>query len=353
MPSLFRTPAQTEDLALFTRHLAGAMQARAPLPVILRAFVVESEQGAVRRAVGAMADRVESGVALSAAMEEHPAVFPAAYRRLVRLGEQGRALGGVMTHLADSLEESLKTYEYFRRAAIYPALILILLFLDICFVMYKIVPKFADIYAQLGSTLSASTNALVTMFSGLQALSFFALVLLIPILFSLGAAMGLRVNGFGYGRMMLSLPLVGPVMRRAETARFANNLALLLENRVPLAEALGLLADSSENSYVRLAIQDLHYRFQSGERLSDLIATQPLFPATMAAMIASAEDQGRLAETLTSLGRFYAQRTSHGLTVLREVFEPVMLLLIGLFIAFTLVSFYMPLFSIPKLIGNG
>jgi type II secretory pathway component PulF len=187
------------------------------------------------------------------------------------------------------------------------------------------------------------------MFHSGAALAVFALVLLIPIVFLIGAAMGLRVKGFGYGRLQLQLPLVGPVLRRAETARFANLLALLLENRLPLAESLGLLADSSENAYVRMAIQDFHRRYESGERLSELIATQPLFPASMAAMIASAEDQGRLAETLKGLGRFYAERTSHGLMVLREVFEPIMLLLIGLFVGLVLLSLYGGMFEITHL----
>lgn len=348
MAGLFRLPSRMEDLALFTRHVAGAMNARAPLPEILRAYASDSENGELSKTVRLMADRVESGVELSAAMEEHPKAFSAAYRRLVHLGEQGRTLGGVMNQLADSLEEGLKTYEYFRRAAIYPLLILILLFLDACFVLIFITPKFEDMFRMLGGHIPGVIGSTEMMRYALWA---FGLVLLAPVVFLIGTVLGLRVKFFSYGRLALQLPLVGPVMRRAETARFAHHLALLLGNRIPLAESLGLMADASENSYVRDAVLDFHRRYQEGERLSDMMATQPLFPASMATMIASAEDQGGLAETLRALGRFYTERTAHGLTVLREVFEPIMLLLIGLLVALLLLTLYAPLFEIPKLIG--
>ncbi|MBI1783914.1 type II secretion system F family protein [Candidatus Sumerlaeota bacterium] len=348
MIGLFRTPSRMEDLALFTRYLSGALASRAPLPDILRAYSKEAEVSALSKAVDSIADRAESGVELSAAMEDYPKVFPASYRRLVRLGEQGKSLGGIMNRQAASLEEGLKTYEYFRRAAVYPMIVMILLFLNICFLANMIVPKFYAIYTELGAVMpgwlgvQGGVSTMIKLIAG---------ALLIPIGFLIAAVMGLRARGFGYGRFHLQFPLIGPVLRKAETARFANNLALLVHQKIPLAEALGLLADAAENSYVRAAIQDFQRRFEAGEKLSDMIATQPLFPASMAVMIAAAEDQGGLAETLEGLGKFYTERTSHGLTILREIFEPLMLLLIGLLVALIMVSLYLPLFQLPRQVG--
>lgn len=354
MLGFFRTPSHMEDLALFTRHVAGAMNARAPLPEILRAYARESEGGAMSKAILRAASQVESGVALSAALEESPAIFPAAYRRLVHLGEEGRALGGVMSQMADSLEDGLKTYEYFRRAAIYPMLIMFLLMLDVLLLSIFIGPKIEDMYHQMGGNMASLMGPLgyyFSIFQGRHLMGAFGLLLVVPILFLVAASAGLKVRGLGGGRWMLSLPLVGTVLRRAETARFANNLSLLLKNHIPLAEALGLLAGSSDNEYVRAAVSDFQLRFQDGERLSDMMAGQPLFPPSMVVMIAAAEDQGGLVDTLSALGRFYADRTAHGLTVVREVFEPLMLLLIGVLVALIMLTVYMPLFRIPTLIG--
>lgn len=345
---LFRAARRMEDLALFSRHVAGAMASRVPLLVILRAYAQESESGRLRRAVSSMADRVESGVEFSAAMEEHADVFPSAYRRLVRLGEQGRALGGVMARLASTLEQNLKTYENFRRAAIYPVFVLGVLFLIVSFSTVNVVPRFQAIFRELGVSLPGpyASDQSVRLILGAMNLT-----LLFAIIFLISLVLGLRIRGLDLSKFQLQLPLLGPVMRQAESARFANYLALLLENRIPMAEALGLMADASDNSYVQAAMQDFYERYQRGERLSDLLGKQPVFPASMATMVAVAEDQGGLAETLRGLGDFYNDRTTHELAVLRELYEPALLVIAGIFVALVLYATYMPLFQLPSMVN--
>ena len=344
----FRTPRRMEDLALFSRHVAGAMAVRAPLPDILRAYVKDGEGGPLERALGPIAQKVEMGGSLADAMDEHTAVFPASYRRMVRLGEQSRTLAGLMRQVADRMEEGLKTYEHFRRSAAYPFILMIVLYAIITFLMLTIAPKWEAIFNELGAPWATQWLFGFQMRSVLLCLN---LILLVPTVYLLAVLLGLHVWGFGQGRLALSIPIIGPIMRLSETANFANYLSLLLESRVPLPEALGLLADTSPNLYVRAAIEDFRRRCEAGESLASMIQNQPLFPASMAVMIASAEDQGELAQTLRHLGLFYQDRTTHGLLVLREIMEPLMLILIGIFLALVVVAFYGPLFSIPKLIG--
>jgi general secretion pathway protein F len=99
-----------EDLPLFTRHVGGAMQSKAPLHEILRAFVLDNERGPLSSAIGIIADEVEQGVLLSKAMEQFPRYFPASYLRLVRLGEESKSLGSIMNQLTDNLEQGLKPF---------------------------------------------------------------------------------------------------------------------------------------------------------------------------------------------------------------------------------------------------
>ena len=349
MLGLFNTPRRMEDLTLFARHLAGAMGARVPLPEILRAYVRDSEGDKMDRAVFAMASELENGLTLGEAIEQHPRIFPAPFRRLVALGEQGRSLPAIMRQTADHMEQGLRTYESFRRSAAYPLVLLVTLTMLIAFVVVTIIPKFTDIFEQLGypldqmSALWMGRNALLV---GLQ------LLFLVPLAWLLAGLLGLRVWGFGTGRFWMQFPVIGPILRQAESANFANYLALLLENKVPLAEALALMSDASSIPYVRGAIDDFRRRYEAGEKLGDMIQSQPLFPASMAVMIAAAEDQGALAETLRHLGTFYHERTLHGLTLLREILDPLMLILIGLGLTAILVMLYMPLMMIPRLVGG-
>jgi type II secretory pathway component PulF len=332
-----------EDLSLFARHVAGAMAARVPLPDILRAYLKDAEGGPLERAVAQMADEIEQGVSLAEAIERHPKAFPASFRRLVALGEQSHSLPGLMRQAADRMEESLKLYESYRRSAAYPLILLTLLFVLISFVTWKVTPTFQAIFDQLDAGYMVRINPARMMLV-------MDLILLVPILYLLGVVMGLRLWGLGQGRLTLQIPVIGPILRLAETTNFANNLSLLLENRVPLAEALGLMADASSNTYVQAAIRDFHRRYEAGESLRSMMENQPLFPPSMAVMIAAAEDQGELAQTLRHLGQFYQDRAMHGLAVLRELMEPVMLVLVGLLVALMAASLYLPLFNIPRMI---
>jgi type IV pilus assembly protein PilC len=219
--------------------------------------------------------------------------------------------------------------------------------LDVCSITITITPKLKAITNELGGTLAFTLTSMNTMS---MPLLLFGTAIGIPIVFLIASMMGLRIKGFGSGRMALQVPLIGPVLRRAETARFASHLSLLLRNHIPLAECLGLISESSENSYLRAAINDFHQRYQSGEKLGGLVPSQPLFPTSMAARITTAEDQGALSDTLESLGQYYRERTSHGLTILMEIFEPIMLILIGLLVSLILLSVYLPLFNIPGML---
>ena len=343
MFGMINIPARIEDLALFSRHLAGAMAARVPLGVILRAYGQDAASRALGPATGEMANQVEQGVPLYETMDGRPDLFPAGYRRLVRMGEENGALGDIMVRLADMMDTSLRSYEAFRRAAIYPLFVSVLLALNIIALYFYFTPDMTDMtfQNQLVPGSATSTHSLQQL--GLVAV-FISALLLIGALSIAGALMGLRWRCFGSGRWLLNLPVFGPVLRKAETARIIQHLGLLLEHGLPLHEALGALAESAENSYVGDMLCDFQNKCASGDRLSAVVASHPLFPAGLGALLASAEDTGQLSQTLRELGAYYEQRANHGLLIAREIFEPVMLLLVGLLVGMTMLSFYGPLF---------
>ena len=342
MPIKLDYARSAQDLALFTRHLSGAMMARAPLAEVLGSFSEEADTAGMQRAVQDMVPRLESGASLSDVLADHPQIFPLAYRRAIQMGEESGALPKVVEDLASTLEDSIAMNENFRRATIYPAVILLFLFVFTLFISTQLFPKFVDIYSQLGATLPD-----LSRFTYSSTLPLFLMVtlLLVCVLWILGAGAGLVWQSYRHGKWMLSLPLVGPALRLAETARFVRHLGLMLENRVPLNEAVNMLADSSGNLYVRRALKDFAARLEEGESLGDIIAHQPLFPRPLALMLASAQERGQLAETLERMAGFYRQRAEHALRVIREFFEPLVLVLLGFLVAWLALAMYLPLLT--------
>lgn len=339
-----RTPQRMEDLSLFARHVAGAVEARTPMPECLAAFVADSEGGGVYRAVKRMIPKVSSGVPLWEAMSSESGVFPGFVVGMVRVGEQGGILATLMNRLADTVDAALEIFEHTRRLAVYPLVLLSLLAVIVGFIFTTILPKFVDIYIRLGAGLPGPTLMIVRHHSHIM------LALLVPLVLIVLSLMGLSFTGVSGGRFVLSLPFIGPLLRRAETARFASTLGLLLEQRIPLPEALAMLKETSPNGYVRRAMEVFEERAANGESLSVMVSTLPIYPAGMAIMLAAAEDQGNLAYTLVKLGDHYAKRARHGIGVLREGIEPLMMVFAGLFVGIIVISLYLPLFNIVKVI---
>lgn len=338
MAILWNQSRRTQELALFTRHLEGAMRARAPLADVIAAFADEADTRSMQRALGQVAARTQAGAPLSEALGEAPHVFPESYRRIVRMGEESQTLPSVVANLATALEEGLVLHESFRRAAVYPLIVTVLLFVEVSLFM-----GLSD--KLIGIQQSASLAGFFDSFISRASFSIFPVLLLffVAVLWLLAAAAGLAWNTYRHGRLLLQLPLVGPALRLSETSRFLRHLGLMLENRIPLTEATGLLADAATNGYMRAALDDFRQRLARGEDLGSVIRSQAVFPASVGVVLASAQERGNLHETLVHLADFYRERTLHALRLVREFFEPLMLLLAGILVAWCVFALYQPL----------
>lgn len=340
MPLVIGYQRVAQDLAVFTRHLAGAMAAKAPLAEVVSTFEAEADTRVMRRAVRDVALKLQSGAALSEALEAHKNVFPASYISVIRMGEESETLPKVVSHLATSMEEGILLYENFRRATIYPTILLAILFLFVAFVTAKLMPRIQDISMQLSIDMPGQS-----LMPSVMPLAIITL-LLVCLLWVLGAGAGLTWNSFRYGKWILSVPLVGAALRLAETSRFVRHLGLMLESRIPISEAVGLLADSSNNGYVREALRDFEQRLSRGEPLKEVLASEPLFPPALSALVGSAQERGQLTETLEALSTFYRERARHALQVIREFFEPILLLLVGLIVIWIALTLYIPIVTL-------
>lgn len=344
---VFGHARQVTDLAVFTRHLAGVMASKAPLAEVLRQFASEADTRAMQNALRDVVPRLEAGVPLSEALATAPHVFPDSYRRIIHMGEESDTLPQVVLAMARSLEDAVSMHESFRRAAVYPAIILTLLLLVLSFFSVMILPKVADIMMQLGSDQGSGATRTVELI----AIGILTLLLACAIWMFL-AGTGLRWQSQSKGRWLLSLPLVGPALRLAETARFTQHLGLMLGSRVPLGEAVGLLADSTSNGYMRDALDEFRRRLEAGESIRVATESVAVLPPSLAVMLASAQERGSLHDTLVEMGAFYRDRSQHALRVLREFFEPLMILLVGIIVTFMIVLMYAPIFAISGMAGR-
>lgn len=340
------------DLVVFSRQLATMINAGLP---IVRALYVLSEQTAnpkLNDVVVAVRKDVEAGSSLSEALEKHPDVFSRLYVEMVKAGETGGILDGVLLRLADQLERDQDLRRKIRSALTYPTVVLIFAILAASFMLMFIVPVFAGLFQDLGGTLPLPTRICMLISDILT--SFWGVLVY--------AAMGLAVVMFlrwkksesgrkVWGRAVLRIPAkIGDVVKKATLARFARTLATLSAAGVPILQSIEITATSSGNWVVEKALLKSRDAIREGIPLYKPLETEPVFPPMVTRMIAVGEETGDIDGMLTKIAEFYESEVDAAVKALTSIIEPLMVVVVGGIVGAIVISMYLPMFKIFELV---
>jgi type IV pilus assembly protein PilC len=340
------------DLVVFSRQLATMINAGLS---IVRALYILSEQTENPKLVDvvvAVRKDVEAGSSLSEALEKHPEVFSRLYTEMVKAGEIGGILDGVLLRLADQLERDQALRRKIRSAMIYPIVVLILAILAASFMLIFIVPVFAKLFQDLGGTLPLPTRICMLISDILT--SFWGVLVY--------AGMGLAVVMFlrwkksekgrkVWGRAVLRIPAkIGDVVKKATLARFARTLATLSAAGVPILQSIEITATSSGNWVVETALLKSRDAIREGIPLYKPLETEPVFPPMVTRMIAVGEETGDIDGMLTKIAEFYESEVDAAVKALTSIIEPLMIVVVGGIVGVIVISMYLPMFMIFDLV---
>jgi type IV pilus assembly protein PilC len=342
-----------DDLILFTRQLSGAISMELPLGQTLEVMAQELNGRAFGKTLTNIKEQVEEGIPLSQALGKHTRFFPEYYCRLVAAGEHGNTLKEILNQLAGYLERMFKLNKRIRAGLVYPSVVGILILFDIfLFGFLGIINRFQAIYKEFGTSLPAISMLFITIgnkfFFYLG--GFIVMLILLVILYFFTGFIRAPKGRFVIDRLLLNLPLIGIVARRIAAARFTRTLGSLLRGGVPLPEALQLVANTGTNELVKQAILSVREQVQEGEKLGKTLAGTEVFPKTMVWMIAMGEDKGTLESTLDHLADFYDTQVESSITIAMTIFEPLVIIVLGILVAFFVSAMYLPLFNIINFI---
>jgi type IV pilus assembly protein PilC len=340
------------DLVVFSRQLATMINAGLP---IVRALYILSEQTENPKLVDvvvAVRKDVEAGLSLSESLEKHPEVFSRLYTEMVKAGEIGGILDGVLLRLADQLERDQDLRRKIKSAMTYPIVVLILAILAASFMLIFIVPVFAKLFEDLGGTLPLPTR--IAMFASDIMTSIFGVLVY--------AGMGLAVVMFlrwkksesgrkVWGRAVLRIPAkIGDVVKKATLARFARTLATLSAAGVPILQSIEITATSSGNWVVENALLKSRDAVREGIPIYKPLETEPVFPPMVTRMIAVGEETGDIDGMLTKIAEFYESEVDAAVKALTSIIEPLMIVVVGGIVGGIVIAMYLPMFKIFELI---
>jgi len=338
-----------QQLLQFTQELGTLLSAGLPLDRSLSILgnLIEGEE--LSKVMRSLLEAVRAGKSLAASMGEHPQVFPKLYVNMIRAGEAGGILESVLRYLAEYLEHSQALKEDVKSALIYPVILAGAAGLSLIILFVYVIPRFALIFQDIGPAVPWITKVVI-QFS--QALTEYGwLILLLVIVAFFGGAFYLRnpENRAELDRFCLRAWLLGDLIRKFETARFARTLSALLKGGVPILEALGTVQGVVRNRPMARAISQVQVRVREGKGMARPLGESGFFPPLALNMIAVGEETGKLEAMLVEVAEHYDQEVKRTTKRLTSLLEPALILGMGTVIGVVVVSMLLAIFSINDL----
>src|SRR5215213_2075764 len=340
------------DLVVFSRQLATMINAGLPIVRALYVLAEQTENPKLKDVVVEVRKDVEAGSSLSEALEKHPEVFSRLYVEMVKAGEIGGILDGVLLRVADQLEKDQDLRRKVRSAMTYPTVVLILAILAASFMLIFIVPVFAGLFQDLGGTLPLPTRIcmilsnILTSFWGILVYAGMALAVVLFLRWKKTES-GRKV----WGRAVLRIPAkIGDVVQKVTLARFARTLATLSAAGVPILQAIEITATSSGNWVIENALLKSRDAVREGIPIYKPLEQEPVFPPMVIRMIAVGEETGDIDGMLGKIADFYESEVDATVKALTSIIEPLMIVVVGGIVGGIIIAMYLPMFKIFELV---
>lgn len=337
-----------KDLLVFTQELGSLLDAGLQLDRALFVLAEHAEKESLRGVVKEICIDIQRGQSLSQALSRHK-LFPKVYVNMVRAGEMGGILEVVMKRLAAFLETTVAFREEITSALIYPALLTAVGVAAVTVLMLYVVPKFAGIFADMGQPLPLPTQILVGTSNWFLAYWWIiAAALVFSVLFARGYAKTSE------GRLMmdglkLRVPIIRGLHMKFVIARFSRTLGTLLQSGVPILDAIRVSREVVGNEVVSRRLSALDDGVKKGRGLAAPLSESGVFPSIVVQMVAVGEEAGRLEETFLMVAERFETESRSMIKRTVSVFEPAMILLMGLIVGFIVISMLIAVFSIHEI----
>jgi general secretion pathway protein F len=341
-----------DDVAITTRQLAVLVGAGIPLVEALAALVDQVDHERMKRVISDVRQRVNEGASLADAMVVHPKAFSTLYVNMIRAGESSGALEAVLVRLADFTESQARLRSKVLGTLTYPAAMLLIGATIMGILFTVVIPKITRIFEDAQVVLPWTTRGLIAVSTFVH--DFWWAVLLLN---ALAIVLFLRWRQTAPGRKawdgwVLTAPMFGPLVRQIAIARFARTLSTLLRSGVPLLTSLDIVKNIVGNVRLSRVVEEARDAIQEGESIAAPLKRSGEFPPLVYHMVSIGERSGALEEMLTNVAAAYESQVETRVGALTSLLEPLMIVVMGIGVAFIVFSILMPILQINNLAGG-
>jgi type IV pilus assembly protein PilC len=346
-----RSKPTAGDIAIFFRQLATMLSAGIPLVQSFEIIGVGHEKPSVQKLLMDVKNQIEGGLTLHDALARHPLYFDALSINLIQAGEQAGALESLLDKIATYKEKTEAIKKKIKKAMFYPAAVLGVAVIVTVILLIFVIPQFETLFKGFGADLPAFTLMVIGMSKFVQTKGWFLAI----VAGGGGFAFSYfykrsRVMQENIDRLLLKMPIVGPILRKAAIARFARTLSTTFSAGVPLVEALQSVAGATGNIVYESAVIRMKDEVSTGQRLQRAMENSGLFPNMVNQMIAVGEESGSLDTMSSKVADFYELEVDAAVDSMSSLLEPLIMVILGVLVGGLVVAMYLPIFKLGAVV---
>jgi type IV pilus assembly protein PilC len=339
------------DIAIFSRQLATMLAAGIPLVQAFEIVANGNDKPAMQKLILDIKADVEGGTSLHESLAKHPLYFDDLFVNLVEAGEQAGALETLLDKVATYKEKTEALKKKVKKALFYPAAVLVVAVIVTIVLLVFVIPQFEALYKGFGANLPAFTQFVIELSKFVQKDGFYVAAVIAGLIF-----------GFSYfkkrsramrevlDRIILKVPVIGPILNKAAIARYARTLSTMFSAGVPLVEALDSVAGATGNIVYENAVRRMRDEVATGQRLQRSMEQTGLFPNMVNQMIAVGEESGSLDEMSAKVATFYEAEVDNAVDAMSSLLEPLIMLVLGVLVGGLVIAMYLPIFKLASVV---
>lgn len=344
----FFNRVSNKDVVILSRQMSTLFEAKVSALRIFKLISSEAENPYLRKSIVEVADDLQGGSSISAALGKHPKIFSDFYVNMVKSGEESGKLDETFAYLADYLDRTYEVASKAKNALVYPAFVIFTFFAVMILMFTVIIPKIALIVKDSVAELPIYTK-IVFGFSGFLVNNGFYALFGVLLFFGL-IIWFVRTPG---GRIWISnfrlqLPYLGNLYKKLYLSRFADNMSTMIASGIPMLKAIEVTASIIDNDVYKAIMQDAFIKVKTGSALSDALDRHQEIPSILVQMIKVGEESGELGSILKTMAKFYQREVMNAVDTLVGLIEPVMIVALGVGVGVLLASVLMPIYDIAS-----
>ncbi|MBP9669254.1 MAG: type II secretion system F family protein [Candidatus Pacebacteria bacterium] len=337
---------KNKDVVMLSRQITTLFEAQVSALRAFRLLAAESQSPVLADKLSEVANDIQSGSSISAALSRHPKVFSPFYVNMVRAGEEAGKLDETFSFLADYLDRNYEITQKARNALVYPAFVMMTFIVVMVMMMTLVIPRLSGILLETGQQIPIYTRVVIGI-SNFMA----EYILLLAALFVVGVVFVIQYsrteNGRqGLSRARLAIPHIGNIFQQLFLSRLSDNLATMLRSGIQMVRGIEITASVVDDPVYEKILTDSVNDVKAGLPLSEVLRKHPEIPGMVVAMIKIGEETGNLSQILDTLSKFYRREVSNSIDTLVSLIEPFMIVSLAVGVAFLLAAVLIPIYNI-------